>query len=147
MFACPSGLWCFPAKEVCVTAPGVRISPQTLCRCSQYGKATDCNSVILWVQIPPSALCLRSLRDRQRISNPSDVGSNPTGDIFLQASSLIGKASGSDPEVGSSNLFSSVHSSVAQMAEHETLILDVRGSNPLWVALYPLNVNGQHNVL
>ena len=29
-FACPSGLWCHPAKVVCGNAPKVRILPQTL---------------------------------------------------------------------------------------------------------------------
>ena len=31
MFACPSGLWCFPAKEVYGNVPEVRILPQTFC--------------------------------------------------------------------------------------------------------------------
>ena len=30
LFACPSGLWCHPAKVVCGNAPKVRILPQTL---------------------------------------------------------------------------------------------------------------------
>ena len=30
LFACPSGLWCHPAKMVCGNAPKVRILPQTL---------------------------------------------------------------------------------------------------------------------
>ena len=55
LFACPRGLRCFPAKEVCQKAPKVRILPQTLCS--------------------------HSLTDRMIGYGPIDPGSIPGGSV------------------------------------------------------------------
>ena len=53
MFACPSGLWCFPAKEVYGNVPEVRILPQTLCSDSPKDRIfgyepEDTGSIPVW---------------------------------------------------------------------------------------------------